>query len=128
MRAFRSGAFLCCVALLFAGCESPMTQSEKGALLGGAMGSGLGAIIGHKTGSTGAGIAIGGATGALAGGLIGHANDQTDSKAQEQDEQMRRQDAELARQRREIEELRRQRGDTSSGRDDYRQDPPSDRY
>ncbi len=118
--------------MLFSGCESQMTQSEKGALLGGALGSGLGAIIGHKTGSAGAGIAIGGVTGALAGGVIGHAGDQTDKQAAQQDEELRRQDAELRRQRRELEELKRQRGgddgynnDSGSGaRDDYRRDPP----
>lgn len=95
-------------AALFIGCSQPLSNREKGVLTGGALGSGLGAIIGNQVGSTGAGIAIGGAAGALAGGLIGNESDVQESRTAEQDERLRRQEQELRRQRREIEALRRE--------------------
>ncbi len=59
------------VLLVTVGCET--TPVQQGALLGGALGAGTGAIIGNNThghhGGTGA--LIGGAAGALGGALIG---------------------------------------------------------
>jgi hypothetical protein len=56
-----------------AGCQS---HAGNGALLGGAIGAGTGAIIGHNShGRTAGGALIGGAVGALAGGAIGDAQD-----------------------------------------------------
>lgn len=46
--------------------------TEGGALAGGALGAGTGAVIGHQTGHAGEGALIGGAVGAVSGGLIGH--------------------------------------------------------
>jgi hypothetical protein len=55
------------------GCQS---HAGNGALLGGAIGAGTGAIIGHNShGRTAGGALIGGAVGALAGGIIGDAQD-----------------------------------------------------
>lgn len=54
-------------ALLLAGC----TTTQKGAVVGGAAGAGLGAIIGHQSGHGGEGAVIGGAVGAISGALIG---------------------------------------------------------
>lgn len=48
------------------------TKTEEGAVIGGAGGAGLGAIIGNQVGSTAGGAAIGGVAGAAAGALIGH--------------------------------------------------------
>lgn len=48
------------------GCSSPLTMREKGALLGGGAGAGIGALAGG-----GKGAAIGGTAGALGGALIG---------------------------------------------------------
>ena len=48
------------------GCSEPLSTREKGALLGGAGGAGIGAIAGG-----GKGAAIGGAAGALGGAVIG---------------------------------------------------------
>ena len=50
------------------GCAVLITTREKGALAGGALGAGMGAIIGNQVGHQGSGALIGGA---LGGGLIG---------------------------------------------------------
>lgn len=60
------------VALLaVTGCDRPLSNTEKGALLGGAGGAGVGALIGK-----GKGAAIGGAAGAVGGAIIGNQMDQ----------------------------------------------------
>jgi len=64
--AFMLGALF--LMFLVASCGT----TEGGALAGGALGAGTGAIIGHQTGHTGEGALIGGAVGAVSGGLIGH--------------------------------------------------------
>jgi Glycine zipper len=75
--AWMAAFFLTC------GCSS-MSDTEKGAGLGGLIGAGTGAVIGNATGHTGAGALIGAGVGAVSGGLIGHAVDedkkQTDAK------------------------------------------------
>ncbi|HKA54518.1 MAG TPA: YMGG-like glycine zipper-containing protein [Candidatus Binatia bacterium] len=48
------------------GCSEPLSTREKGALLGGAGGAGIGALAGG-----GKGAAIGGAAGALGGAVVG---------------------------------------------------------
>lgn len=67
-------------ALLAVGCETPSGHPDRtatGALTGGAIGAGTGAIIGNYSGHhTAGGAAIGGAIGALTGGIIGNAMDQ----------------------------------------------------
>jgi uncharacterized protein YcfJ len=63
---------LASVALLaVTGCSRPLSNTEKGALLGGAGGAGVGALIGK-----GKGAAIGGAAGAVGGAIIGNQMDQ----------------------------------------------------
>lgn len=54
-------------ALLLAGC----TTAQKGAVVGGAAGAGLGGIIGHQSGHGAEGAVIGGAVGAITGALVG---------------------------------------------------------
>lgn len=90
------------------GCSDsrPLSGREKGLIGGTAAGAGLGAIIGHATGSTGAGIAIGSGVGALAGGVLGNNSDVDDDRYKDEDERLRRQEDEIRRQRREIQELR----------------------
>lgn len=51
------------------GCQT--TPTQDGALLGGALGSASGAIIGHQMGKQGEGALIGAGVGALTGALIG---------------------------------------------------------
>jgi uncharacterized protein YcfJ len=68
------------------GCES---HAGTGALIGGAAGAGIGAIVGHNShGRTGSGALIGGAVGAGAGALIGNEQD----KAEQRDRGYRRDD------------------------------------
>jgi len=94
--------------LLLVGCENAQFGArEKGALTGGAIGAGMGAIIGNQVGSSGAGIAIGSAFGALAGGLIGNDMDNQDRALSERDQQLNAQDQQIEENRRLIEELRR---------------------
>ncbi|MBI4556860.1 MAG: glycine zipper 2TM domain-containing protein [Candidatus Hydrogenedentes bacterium] len=57
------------VGVFVLGCAT--TPTQKGALFGGLLGSGAGAIIGHQSGKQGEGALIGGAAGALTGALIG---------------------------------------------------------
>ena len=59
------------------GC-SDLSTTQKGALTGGAVGAGTGAIIGNQSGHPGAGTAIGAGVGAITGGLIGRGIDSHD--------------------------------------------------
>jgi hypothetical protein len=65
--------------LLACGCSS-LNHTENGALAGGAIGAGTGALVGHALGHTGGGALIGAGVGALSGGLIGHAADESDKR------------------------------------------------
>jgi hypothetical protein len=66
-----------------AGCE---TKAGTGALIGGAAGAGIGAIVGHNShGRTGSGALIGGAVGALGGALIGNEMDKKDKEEARRD-------------------------------------------
>ena len=70
------------ITLLFAaavsGCQS---DAANGALLGGAAGAGIGAIVGHNShGRTVEGALIGGAIGAIGGGLIGNEMDKDEAR------------------------------------------------
>ena len=85
----RNGALIG-VALLAVGtvgCESMGTAAQsktnQGAVLGGLLGAGTGAIIGNQTDHAGAGTAIGAGLGALGGGLLGHALEENDQKVQQ---------------------------------------------
>jgi hypothetical protein len=67
--------------LLMSGCDS-LSHTENGALAGGAIGAGTGALIGNMTGHAGGGALIGAGVGALSGGLIGHAADKSEQRAE----------------------------------------------
>ena len=72
------------------GCE---TKAGTGALVGGAAGAGIGAIIGHNShGRTGSGALIGGAVGALGGALVGNEMDKSDRKKDQEDRRDRASD------------------------------------
>jgi len=73
------------IASACVGCSN-MNNSQKGAVVGGAGGAALGAIVGKQLGNTGAGAAVGALSGLAAGGLIGNAEDATEArdKAQRQ--------------------------------------------
>lgn len=57
-------------------CADQGPNTQRGAITGGVLGAGAGAIIGHQSGNTGAGALIGGASGALIGGAVGKNKDQ----------------------------------------------------
>ncbi len=84
-----------------------MNSRDKGAATGGLLGAGLGAIIGHKTGSAGAGVAIGAGLGAISGGLVGNSMDQQDAQLDSIDQRLSTQDQIIQENQRMIEELKR---------------------
>jgi len=61
------------LGMLVVSCATPLSTREKGALTGGAIGAGAGALIGSTTGHAGAGALIGAGVGLLSGALIGDA-------------------------------------------------------
>jgi len=67
------------VASSLAGCQTA-DHTEQGALFGGLLGAGTGAVVGHALGNTGAGAAIGAGVGVLSGAAIGHAQDETEAR------------------------------------------------
>ena len=83
-----SVAGLALAAVALSGCETMGTaaqsQTTQGAVLGGLLGAGTGAIIGNQTDHAGAGTAIGAGLGALGGGLIGNAMEENSRRAQQQ--------------------------------------------
>jgi uncharacterized protein YcfJ len=83
-----SAVLLAAVAVLAYGCESMGTAAQskrtQGAVLGGLLGAGTGAIIGNQSDHAGAGTAIGAGLGALGGGLIGNAMEENSRNAQQQ--------------------------------------------
>src|SRR5437763_567521 len=91
---------LFCVPLV-AGCASgSLSKRETGALGGGALGAGAGALIGHATDHTAGGAAIGGALGGLGGAVVG-------DQVQAGDQKLDAREQEIARNRAVIEELKR---------------------
>ena len=76
------------LAVALSGCESMGTAAQskttQGAVLGGLLGAGTGAIVGNQTDHPGAGTAIGAGLGALGGALVGHALEEQGQKTQSQ--------------------------------------------
>jgi len=71
---------LAALTLTQSACQTLKTQEEKGAVIGAAGGTAIGAVVGKATGSTARGAIIGAAVGGAAGAIIGH---QMDQKAKE---------------------------------------------
>ncbi len=67
------------LASSLAGCQST-DHTEQGALFGGLLGAGTGAVVGHAMGNTGAGAAIGAGVGVLSGAAIGHGMDESEAR------------------------------------------------
>ena len=64
-------------ALALSNCAAPAgPNTQKGAVAGGLLGAGAGAIIGHQSGHTAEGALIGAAAGGTAGAVYGNARDQ----------------------------------------------------
>lgn len=71
------------VMIFVSGCSNMGENTKKGAVVGGLIGAGTGAIIGQQTGRHPvAGAAIGGSIGALSGGLIGSSIDKKATSAE----------------------------------------------
>ena len=68
-RIWIASAMLIATLVWGVGCET--TPVQEGALIGGALGAGAGAIIGHQSGHQGEGALIGAGAGALTGALVG---------------------------------------------------------
>ncbi len=83
-----SAVILAVLAAGLAGCESMGTAAQskttQGAVLGGLIGAGTGAIVGNQSDHAGAGTAIGAGLGALSGAAIGHALEESEQRAQQQ--------------------------------------------
>lgn len=71
MTGFKKVLLLILAGFFISGCAN-MTKTQKGALIGGATGAGVGGLIGSKSGNTAKGAIIGGIVGAVTGGLIGN--------------------------------------------------------
>ena len=83
-----------------------ITPLEEGALGGGVLGAGTGAIIGAAVGRPGAGALIGGGIGALGGLAVGNAMQNQQAQQQQTAQQISQQQQEIEQQRREIEQIR----------------------
>lgn len=81
-------------------------QRESGALIGGAVGAGLGAVIGNQSGNPGAGVAIGSGIGLVTGGLIGNQAEKREEQYQARDVQIAKQDQAITENQKLIQELR----------------------
>ena len=97
----KSFAALTLAAVLGVGCASgPWTTREKGAAIGGLGGAAAGGIIGSAVGHPAAGALIGGGLGLGAGALIGDQMQGQENRNYEQDRQIRRNQEEIDRLRR----------------------------
>ena len=81
-------AVMTVASVVAAGCETMGTAAQskttQGAVMGGLLGAGTGAIIGNQSDRAGEGAAIGAGLGALTGGLIGKAMEDSERKVQQQ--------------------------------------------
>jgi hypothetical protein len=65
------------------GCASPYSpyyHTDEGAVAGGLVGAGTGAIVGHALGNTGAGALVGAGVGVLGGAAIGSSIDESEAR------------------------------------------------
>jgi hypothetical protein len=71
------------MALVVFGCASPYSpcyHTDEGAVAGGLLGAGTGAIVGHALGHTGAGALVGAGVGVLGGAAIGSGIDESKAR------------------------------------------------
>jgi outer membrane protein OmpA-like peptidoglycan-associated protein len=93
---------------MLASCSQPLSQREKGTLVGTGLGAATGAIIGAAVGNPAAGAAIGGAMGGAGGALVGNELQKREVAADEQGKVIEQQRQELARNRELLDELKKQ--------------------
>jgi phage tail tape-measure protein len=107
----KSPMVLLAATLMVAGCAGgPLTTREKGAGIGTLGGAAAGGLIGAAVGHPAAGALIGGGLGLGAGALIGDQMQGQQNQNARQDEQIRQNQNETIRQQNEIDRLRRQQG------------------
>ena len=95
------------LALTLSSCSTePGETTQMGAVTGGAIGAGLGVLIGSQTGDPGTGLVLGGAAGAGTGALIANSMEAQEKAIKTQEEALERQEQTIQAQRREINELR----------------------
>jgi outer membrane lipoprotein SlyB len=105
-------ACLTVAAILAAGCAGgPLSTREKAAGIGTLGGAAAGGIIGSAVGHPAAGALVGGGLGLGAGALIGDQMQGQENRNVQQDQEIRRNQAEIDRQRQEMERLKRQQGE-----------------
>lgn len=112
--AFRNTAPMILLAgtLVIGGCAGgPLTTREKGAGIGTLGGAAAGGLVGAAVGHPAAGALIGGGLGLGAGALVGDQLQGQENRNYRQDEDIRSNQRELDRQQYEIDRLRRQRGE-----------------
>jgi phage tail tape-measure protein len=103
---------LAATLMVVVGCAGgPLTTREKGAGIGTLGGAAAGGLIGAAVGHPAAGALIGGGLGLGAGALIGDQMQGQENQNSRQDEQIRQNQSETNRQQNEIERLRQQRGE-----------------
>ena len=108
----KSSVLVIAGALMATGCAGgPLTTREKAAGVGTLGGAAAGGIIGSAVGHPAAGALIGGGLGLGAGALVGDQMQGQENRNYQQDQQIRKNQAELARQRQELERLKRQQGE-----------------
>ena len=104
--------FLLAGILLVAGCAGgPLTTREGGAGIGALGGAAAGGLIGAAVGHPAAGALIGGGLGLGAGALVGDQLQGQENRNYRQDEEIRRNQQDIDRQQYEIDRLRRERGE-----------------
>lgn len=89
-------------------CSTPLSTREKGAGIGALGGAAAGGLIGSAVHHPAAGALIGGALGLGAGALIGDQLQGQEQQQQQQQREIEQNQAELQRQRQELERLKKQ--------------------
>lgn len=75
-RNLRTGLLILTTSLALGACSQPLSNREKGALIGGGAGAAGGALLGEVAGGApGTGALVGGAAGAVGGALVGDQKD-----------------------------------------------------
>lgn len=98
--------------LLLSGCSGgPLSTREKGAGIGALGGAAAGGIVGAAVRRPAAGALIGGALGLGAGALIGDQLQGHENTNYQQQQQINRNQAEIERNRQDLQRLQRQRGE-----------------
>jgi len=106
------------LALVLNACTEPGETTAIGATAGGAVGAGLGAIVGSQTGSAGGGLVVGALLGSAGGAAVGNAVEYQEEELNRHDEAIRKQQLEMRKNQQMLLELQRIRqadGDIRAG-------------